>query len=321
MRERARFPIRSPPARVCDRSLWPPRRYLVQPPYIVERVSKAPALRCESKAIRTARNPGLLFFIGQSVCYCSSRVVIVCTEWATNSPLRECNNLVHGCSCAESFFGSYKGFSGTASPRDSDAGGLRALIGAYDLQVPLPRRLSGIAERHSFMEQDGWRIYSPRYKPDPSLKGHLTFALKHEGLDLAVLKRLFAATGPTPLADLVKAQPTGAYARRIWFLYEWLTGAQLDLPNASRGVYPLIVDPNQQYAVPAKTSPRHGSRTIYPGTPAFCPLVFRTEALEGFIVADLQARARQAIAASAARSARAHGRLPACQGFEVQLRH
>ena len=69
-----------------------------------------------------------------------------------------------------------------------------ALIGACDLRVPLHRNLSAIGDRHRFMEQDGWRTYSPRYTPDASLEGHLTFALKHEGLDLSVLKRLFAAT-------------------------------------------------------------------------------------------------------------------------------
>ena len=77
--------------------------------------------------------------------------------------------------------------------------GYAALIGGYDLRVPLPRNLSAIGERHRFIEQGGWRIYSPRYAPDASLEGHLTFAMKHEGLDLTVLKRLFAATGPAPL--------------------------------------------------------------------------------------------------------------------------
>ena len=65
--------------------------------------------------------------------------------------------------------------------------GYAALIGAYDLSVPLPRTLSAIGERHRLMEHGGWRIYSPRYTPNATLEGHLTFALKHEGLDLAVL--------------------------------------------------------------------------------------------------------------------------------------
>ncbi|MDE0711020.1 MAG: Fic family protein [Rhodospirillales bacterium] len=175
--------------------------------------------------------------------------------------------------------------------------GYAALIGAYDLAVPLPRNLSAIGSRHRLVEQDGWRIYSPRYTPDASLQGHLTFALKHEGLDLAVFKRLFAATGPDAVADLVRARPTGAYARRVWFLYEWLTGRRLDLPNAERGAYAPIVDADRQYAISAATSSRHRVKNNLPGTPAFCPLVFRTNTLERFIAMDLQTRAQQAVAA------------------------
>ena len=143
----------------------------------------------------------------------------------------------------------------------------------------------------------GWQILSPPYAPRPSLAGHLTFALKHEGLDLAVLKRLFGACGPEPIEALVKATPTGAYARRIWFLYEWLTGRLLDLPNADRGAYPLIVDPNRQYAAMAVTSSRHRVKNNLPGTPGFCPLVSRTERLDHFIALDLPSRA-QAVAAA-----------------------
>ena len=174
--------------------------------------------------------------------------------------------------------------------------GYAALIGAYDLRVSLPRNLSAIGDRHRFMARDGWRVWSPRHAPDASLEGHLTFALKHEGLDLAVLKRLFAATGPDAVADLVRARPTGAYARRIWFLHEWLTGTRLDLPNAGRGAYVPVVDPDRQYAVSAQLSSRHRVRNNLPGTPSFCPLVFRTETLEGFIAAGLRERARQAAA-------------------------
>ena len=182
-------------------------------------------------------------------------------------------------------------------PVTATPAGYAALIGAYDLPVPLPRTLSATGQRHRLLEEDGWRIYSPRYAPEASLEGHLTFALKYEGLDLAILKRLFAATGPAPVEGLVRVKPTGAYARRIWFLYEWLMGTQLDLPNADRGAYALIVDPDRQYAAPAETSSRHRVKNNLPGTPAFCPLVFRTEALERFIAMDLHARAQDAVAA------------------------
>ena len=172
--------------------------------------------------------------------------------------------------------------------------GYAALIGAYELPVPLPRMLSATGDRHRLIEEGGWRIYSPRHAPNASLEGHLTFALKYEGLDLAVLKRLFAATGPAPIETLVRAKPTGAYARRVWFLYEWLTGHRLDLPNADRGAYAPVVDPDSQFAARPETSRRHRVKNNLPGTPKFCPLVFRTGTLDRFVALELQARAQEA---------------------------
>ncbi|MDE0024409.1 MAG: hypothetical protein OXP69_08340 [Spirochaetaceae bacterium] len=182
-------------------------------------------------------------------------------------------------------------------PVTATPAGYAALIDAYDLRVPLPRTLSATGERHRFLAQAGWRIYSPRHVPPPSLAGHLTFALKHEGLDLAVLKRLFLATGPAPIEAIVRAAPTGAYARRVWFLYEWLTGRRLDLPNADRGAYPPVVDPQLQFPAAAENSTRHRVKNNLPGTPEFCPLVSRTEPLDRFIELDLPSSAREAASA------------------------
>ena len=109
-------------------------------------------------------------------------------------------------------------------PETATLAGYGALIDAYGLAVPLPRKLSATGSRHRIVEDDAWRIMTPRHAPSADVDGHLTFALKYEGLDLAVLKRLFAATGPDAIAEIVRKKPTGGYARRIWFLYEWLTG-------------------------------------------------------------------------------------------------
>jgi hypothetical protein len=39
---------------------------------------------------------------------------------------------------------------------------------------------------------------------------------------------------PEEIAAIVAASSTGSYARRIWFLYEWLTDTKLALPDAGR---------------------------------------------------------------------------------------
>ena len=145
-------------------------------------------------------------------------------------------------------------------------------------------------------EEAGWRILTPRHAPFSDLEGHLTFALKYEGLDLAVLNRLFSAVGAKEIEALVRAKPTGSYARRIWFLFEWLTGRHLDLPDADKGSYVPVVEPAQQWAITGGHSPRHRVRNNLPGTPAFCPMVFRTEVLQQFVQMDLAHRAQQVVA-------------------------
>ena len=181
-------------------------------------------------------------------------------------------------------------------PEIATPAGYSALIDAYGLSVPLPRTLSAIGRRHRVTEEGGWRILTPRHAPRPTLEGHLTFALKYEGLDLAVLKRLFLTTGPAAIQALVRAKPTGSYARRIWFLYEWLIGHRLDLPDAAAGRYIPAVDPGRQWAVDGANSPRHRVRNNLPGTPQFCPLVYRTEAIDRFVALNLPRRAREIVA-------------------------
>ena len=194
------------------------------------------------------------------------------------------------------FSGAVTIFHDRRLPEQATPVGYAALIDALRLRVPVPRTLSAIGPRHKQYQQDGWHIYTPRHAPEADLEGHLTFALKYEGLDLGVLKALFCAIGPAPLEEIIRAKPTGTYARRAWFLYEWLLGTNLDLPNAGKGSYALVVDPDQQWAVPATTSSRHRVKNNLPGTPAFCPMITWTDTLRSLTARDLQARARAAVA-------------------------
>ena len=199
--------------------------------------------------------------------------------------------------------GQKKPFSGPVSvfhdrrlPERASPVGYATLIDAFELAVPVPINLSAIGARHKVYQAGGWKLYTPRHQPDASLTGHLTFALRYEGLDLAVLKALFRATGPEPLIEIVRAAPTGAYARRLWFLYEWLLDARLALDDAVQGTYASVVDPDLQWAIDGTTSPRHRVKNNLPGTPAFCPMIFRTPRLDAFIARDLGEEARRLIA-------------------------
>ena len=173
--------------------------------------------------------------------------------------------------------------------------GYSALIKEYALSVPLPNSLCAIGFRHRKQDKGYWQLFTPRHKPTNSLHGHLTFALKYEGIDLSVLKVLFDSIKPQEVANIVQSEPTGAYSRRIWFLYEWLCEIQLELEDATQGNYVPLVNNTLQYPGPSRKSKRHRIHNNLPGTRDFCPLIRRTAKLDNFISMNLSQAAQNQI--------------------------
>jgi hypothetical protein len=130
-------------------------------------------------------------------------------------------------------------------------------------------------------------MFTSRHAPHLSLYGHLTFALKYEGVDLAVLKALFDVIDAKEIINIVKYEPTGIYSRRIWFLYEWLQGTKLKLPNAVKGNFTDALDTALQYGGPISVSKRHRVNNNFPGVPAFCLIIRKTQKLDQFIQLNL----------------------------------
>jgi len=193
------------------------------------------------------------------------------------------------------FSGPLTVFHSLILPEEATPAGYAALIDAYELAVPLPYKLSAIGKQHRKYNKYKWRLFTPRHAPEPSLEGHLQFALKYEGIDLAVLNKLFTKIDPSRIEELVHKTPTGAYIRRIWFLYEWLTGKKLNLSDLDTGNYVPVINPEMQYSAKGENVRRQRVVNNLPGTPGFCPLIFRSEILEKFINLDLKGRAQKVI--------------------------
>ncbi len=103
---------------------------------------------------------------------------------------------------------------------------------------------------------------------DDSLGAQLVFALKWEGVNLAALSALFKAVPAAEIAAVVAAKPKGIYARRIWFLWEWLTGHEFDVPDPGKIKAVPVLDPRQQFALrTGDLSSRHKVIDNLPGTP------------------------------------------------------
>lgn len=185
--------------------------------------------------------------------------------------------------------------AGVSIPSAVRPAGYAALIAAHDLRVPPPDEMIAIGEKHTIRREGRWYIITPRYQPAATISAHLEFALRHEGVDLAVLNALFRAMPKGVIEEWVKSEPTGQHARRIWFLYEWLTGSRLDLPDAAKAPYVGILDEKRQFAIRGETVTRYRIRNNLPGTPDFCPLIRRSERLAKILDQNLAAEARAVV--------------------------
>ncbi|HZZ12977.1 MAG TPA: Fic family protein [Paraburkholderia sp.] len=133
-------------------------------------------------------------------------------------------------------------------------------------------------------------MYPEPYRPTASLTDNLTFAFRHEGIHLEFLARLYAV--PSVRGELeawIAREPTGAYARRACFFYEWLTRARLEAPDVARGNYVDALNAADFVVGAPVNNPRWRVRDNLPGNPDFCPVIRRGEAVQRAEAYDLAA--------------------------------
>ena len=179
--------------------------------------------------------------------------------------------------------------------------GYATLIERYDLDV-IPNwhksmvTTSGI-RRIDSSEGIVEEVYPTKYWPGDTLGDHLEFALKYDGTNLAILDSIFQEVAERDLLEYLRSRPTGKYARRLWYLYEFLTGKMLPLDDLKQGNYIYLLEPDEYYTVsPARQIRRQRIKDNLLGDPRFCPTVRRTETLRNFETADLAGRSRRVAA-------------------------
>lgn len=169
--------------------------------------------------------------------------------------------------------------------------GFSALRERYAIQLAQPLRVkSAIGTVRSHHDSQGLveNHYPPGYQPEDDFAGHFAFGLKYEEIHLEFFARLFTAVGPEPLEAWCRQEPFGQYARRAGFLYEWLTGNTLQVPDVTNGGY---IEAISSKAYLTRTTVKRVRRwrinDNLPGSVDFCPLVRRTAAVEQALTFDL----------------------------------
>ncbi|MCC6344204.1 MAG: Fic family protein [Bryobacterales bacterium] len=188
-------------------------------------------------------------------------------------------------------------------PEGSRLAGWAAL--AQSLSIPAPVRRPGcVSEQHvsgSRRSVGAWTVFDKRYWPGETLASHLTFAIRHEDIDLLILKRVFTAVPQKQFAALARQAPTSIPIRRIWLLYEMLTGRTLDVDDAPQVAAVDLLDPRAYFTGKPRASRRHRVRDNLIGTGKFCPIIRRTKPLTEFVQLDLAAKARETVGRTGAR--------------------
>jgi hypothetical protein len=145
-------------------------------------------------------------------------------------------------------------------------------------------------------EQDILR-FQPTYRPDDTALADLTFALRYEGINLQVLSLLFTQRGAQDIQPLLETRPQSVFARRLGYLYEWLTAEPLSFATPPRSSYVWLLDRDLQFGL------TNGSRNAkfrvvdnLPGNRNFCPLVRRTARLQSMLTSDLARQTQETLA-------------------------
>ncbi len=175
--------------------------------------------------------------------------------------------------------------------------GYRWLAGTYNISPVQPFAVSTcIGKSRGVVFTDGiTRVtLTQAARPEATSAAHLTFALKHEGVHLEFLARLFAVIPQIEIEQWIQREPSGQYARRACFLYEWLTGRSLAFDGVTVGNYVSAL-PDEQYVTNRRPEncARWRVRNNLPGNVFYCPTIRRTEKIKAVEQFDFRAQLAQ----------------------------
>lgn len=127
------------------------------------------------------------------------------------------------------------------------------------------------------------------------LLGHVLFALKHEGINLAILAQALPRIPVQALESELRKAPNGIYIRKACFLYEAFSGQELTQYAPVKGGFIPLFDPEQYLTMPGERNSRWRIEFNGIGTLAYCATVERTPQITALLQHDILARAQQFI--------------------------
>jgi len=182
-------------------------------------------------------------------------------------------------------------FQNSILPDGAQLIGFSWLLNHFNLSIPL-RDLSCISTKRlssQKLQSGDWTLFDTKLKIENRVFSHLEFALKHEVLDLLVLKHILKHFPEEELTQEIKENPKRIFSKKIWFYYEFLLNKKLPLDDLPIGKYDNLLD-EKKYIVSnnAIKSKRHKINNNLLGTSKICPIILRTKALEHYMDLNLE---------------------------------
>ncbi|HMJ07356.1 MAG TPA: hypothetical protein VK468_00020, partial [Pyrinomonadaceae bacterium] len=175
--------------------------------------------------------------------------------------------------------------------------GLVAVIEELKLRTPVPAVRSSVvagARRTRFENEAIFEQYPKTYATN-NLYENLKFAMRYEPIDLGVLHAAFAQIATKDVETWVSNESTGIYARKIWYLYELLTGQTLEVPDVAPTGYVDLLNPKLQLTGSSRQVKRQRINDNLLGNGNYCPLIRRTNGLTRAMSEGLDKEAKELV--------------------------
>ena len=137
------------------------------------------------------------------------------------------------------------------------------------------------------------KVLSKSRKVGDCIFDNIEAGINYQGIRLAYLKPIFERISKDELTKYIALKPQAVQRRCIWFLYEWLTGSRLDLPNSKSNYARLL---NDEYYFCCKDGVKDTRTRIINnvlGNIDFCPMIRKTPEIVELQYKDLMKEAQQ----------------------------
>jgi len=128
------------------------------------------------------------------------------------------------------------------------------------------------------------QVYGLKYAPATDIPlSHLEFALKYDDLSLDFLRSVFEKLLAEEISAFIQKLPAGKYVRKIGFLYEFLTGKNVELENVVTANYIDLLEKEKYVTGSVIKNAKWKINNNLLGDQKYSPIVRRTNVLDSLL--------------------------------------